>query len=61
MNKTKRKVNTKNKTCKVTQIPTSDKDIKAVIDVNAIKNNVNFLKKKTGTALNRFQSFSLKN
>ena len=51
MNKTKRKVNTKNKTCKVTQIPTSDKDIKAVIDVNAIKNNVNFLKKKTGTDL----------
>jgi alanine racemase len=51
MNKTKRKVNTKNKTCKVTQIPTSDKDIKALIDVNAIKNNVNFLKKKTGTDL----------
>ena len=51
MNKTKRKVNTRNKTCKVTQIPTSDKDIKAVIDVNAIKNNVNFLKKKTGTDL----------
>ncbi len=51
MNKTKRKVNTRNKTCKVTQIPTSDKDIKAVIDVNAIKNNINFLKKKTGTDL----------
>ena len=51
MNKTKRKVNTKNKTCKVTQIPTSDKDIKAIIDVNAIKNNINFLKKKTGTDL----------
>jgi hypothetical protein len=49
MNKTKRKTYTKrNKTCKVTQIPTSDKDIKAIIDVNAIKNNVNFLKKKTG-------------
>ncbi len=51
MNKTKKKVNNKNKTCKVTQIPTSDKDIKSIIDVNAIKNNVNFLKKKTGTDL----------
>jgi len=49
MNKTKRNKQyiKKNKTCKVTQIPMSDKDIKAIIDVNAIKNNVNFLKKKT--------------
>lgn len=49
MTKTRRKINTKNKTCKITQIPTSDKDIKAVIDVNAIKNNINLLKKKSGT------------
>ena len=51
MTKTRRKINTKNKTCKITQIPTSDKDIKAVIDVNAIKNNINLLKKKSGTDL----------
>lgn len=51
MTKTRRKINIKNKTCKITQIPTSDKDIKAVIDVNAIKNNINFLKKKSGTDL----------
>jgi len=51
MSKTKRKINIRNKTCKVTQIPRSDKDIKAVINVNAIKNNINFLKKKTGTDL----------
>ena len=46
MTKTRRKINTRNKTCKITQIPTSDKDIKAVIDVNAIKSNINLLKKK---------------
>ena len=34
-----------------TTLPTSDKDIKAIIDVNAIRNNVNFLKKKTGLDL----------
>jgi len=51
MSKTKRKINIRNKTCKVTQIPRSDKDIKAVININAIKNNINFLKKKTGTDL----------
>lgn len=43
--------NIKNKTCKVSYIPASDKDIKAVIDVNAIRNNINYLKKKTGTDL----------
>lgn len=51
MTKTRRKLNIRNKTCKVSQIPTSDKDIKAIIDVNAIRNNVNYLKKKTGTDL----------
>ena len=51
MTKTRRKINTRNKTCKITQIPTSDKDIKAVIDVNAIKSNINLLKKKSGTDL----------
>ena len=51
MNKTKRKYKARNRTCKITQIPTSDKDIKAIIDVNAIRNNVNFLKKKTGLDL----------
>ena len=52
MNKNTRK-NKKinNKTCKVTYIPASDKDIKAVIDVNAIRNNVDFLRKKSGTDL----------
>ena len=51
MTKTRKKIITRNKTCKITQIPTSDKDIKAVIDVNAIKNNINLLKKKSGTDL----------
>jgi alanine racemase len=51
MTKTRKKINIRNKSCKITQIPTSDKDIKAVIDVNAIRNNVNYLKKKTGTDL----------
>lgn len=51
MTKTRKNINKRNKTCKVSQIPTSDKDIKAIIDVNAIRNNVNFLKKKTGTDL----------
>ncbi len=41
----------RNKTCKVNYIPASDKDIRAVIDVNAIRNNINYLKKKTGTDL----------
>lgn len=52
MNNTKKnKKKTKNKTCKINYIPSIDKDIKAVIDVNAIKNNINFLKKKSGTDL----------
>ena len=40
-----------NKTCRINYIPASDKDIKAIIDVNAIKHNINFLRKKTGTDL----------
>ena len=41
----------KNKTCKVTYIPASDKDIKAVIDINAIRNNIKYLRKKSGSDL----------
>lgn len=48
-NRKNRKI--KNKTCKVNYIPASDKDIKAVIDVNAVRNNINYLRKKTGTDL----------
>lgn len=36
-------------TCKITQIPTVDKDITAVINVNAVKDNIAYLKKRTGT------------
>ena len=49
MTKTRRNNLPKNKTCKINYIPSADKDIKAIIDVNAIRNNVKFLKKKTGT------------
>ena len=49
MTKTRRNKLQKNKTCKINYIPAADKDIKAIIDINAIKNNVKFLKKKTGT------------
>jgi len=49
--KTKKNKKFRNKTSKIYAIPSSDKDIKAIIDVNAIKNNVNYLKKKTGTDL----------
>jgi alanine racemase len=51
MAKTKRKTRSKNKTCKINYIPRSDKDIKATIDINAIRHNVNFLRKKSGTDL----------
>jgi alanine racemase len=51
MFKTVKNKKMKNKTCKVSYIPASDKDIKAVIDVNAIRNNINYLKKKSGTDL----------
>ena len=40
------------RTCKRTDfIPSADKDIKAVINIRAIKNNLDFLKKKSGTDL----------
>lgn len=59
MNKTKKgNINKKNITkknsitkCKINYIPSSDKDIQAIIDVNAIRNNIKFLKKITGTDL----------
>ena len=51
MTKTRRNNLPKNKTCKINYIPSADKDIKAIIDINAIRNNVKFLKKKTGTDL----------
>ena len=51
MVKTYKNKKKKNKTCKITYIPASDKDIKAIIDVNAIKHNINYLRKKAGTDL----------
>jgi alanine racemase len=51
MSQTRRYRTKRNKTCKITYIPDSDKDIKAVIDVNAIRNNINYLRKKSGTDL----------
>ena len=44
--KTRKNINKRNRTCKVSYIPASDKDIKAIIDVNAIRNNINYLRKK---------------
>lgn len=41
----------KNKSCKINYIPASDKDITAIIDINSIRSNIHFLKKKTGTDL----------
>ena len=49
--KTKKNRNFRNKTSRVYAIPSCDKDIKGVIDVNAIRNNINYLKKKTGCDL----------
>ena len=46
MSKTRKNKNTKNKTinnktkCKIKYIPAADKDIKAIIDINAIRNNI---------------------
>ena len=51
MSQTRKYRTKRNKTCKINYIPASDKDIKAVIDVNAIRNNINYLKKKSGTNL----------
>jgi alanine racemase len=39
------------KTCKVTTIPDIDKDIDAIIDINAIRHNVKYLKQQSGTDL----------
>ena len=41
--KTRKNKNFRNKTAKIYAIPSVDKDIKAVIDINAIKNNFNRL------------------
>jgi alanine racemase len=49
--KTKKIKNFRNKTSKVYSIPSYDKDIVGVIDVNAIRKNINYLKKKSGTDL----------
>ena len=49
--KTKKIKNFRNKTAKVYSIPSYDKDIVGVIDVNAIRKNINYLKKKSGTDL----------
>ena len=43
--------NNKTKKCKINYIPQADKDIKAIIDVNAIRHNIKYLKKTTGTDL----------
>jgi len=51
VNKTLKKKTLKNKTCKISHIPAVDKDINAIIDVNAIRNNINYLKKKGGVDL----------
>lgn len=49
--KTKKNKNFRNKTAKVYSIPSYDKDIVGIIDVNAIRKNINYLKKKSGTDL----------
>ena len=49
--KTKKIKNFRNKTAKVYSIPSYDKDIVGVIDVNAIRKNINYLKKKSCTDL----------
>ena len=49
MTKTRRNNLPKNKTCKINYIPAADKDIKAIIDINTIKNNFNYLKKQSKT------------
>jgi len=61
MSKTRKNINNKNinnkninkhsRKCKINYIPASDKDIKAIIDIKAIKNNINYLKQQSGTDL----------
>jgi hypothetical protein len=43
----------RNKTCKLSFIPALDKDIKAVIDINAIRNNIKYLRKNSVTKVSR--------
>ena len=45
--KTKKNRKFRNKTARIYAIPSCDKDIKGIIDVNAIRHNINYLKKKT--------------
>ena len=54
--KYKRKKNKTRKTCnhrksckKINYIPSADKDIQAVIDIDSVKSNIDFLRKKSGT------------
>jgi alanine racemase len=47
--KTRKNKLSRNKTLKIYAIPTADKDIKAIIDIDAIRHNVHYLKHKTGT------------
>ena len=49
--KTKKHKRFRNKTSKIYAIPSCDKDIKGIIDINAVRNNIKYLKKKTGTDL----------
>jgi alanine racemase len=52
MNRTRKlQKNKKCKTCKIQLIPDKDKDIKSIIDISAIKYNINYLKKKSKTDL----------
>ena len=47
--KTQKNRKLRNKTSKIYAIPPRDKDITGVIDVNAIKNNLKYLKQQSGT------------
>jgi alanine racemase len=49
--KTKKNRTFRNKTARIYAIPSCDKDIVGVIDVNAIRHNINYLKKKSGCDL----------
>jgi len=48
-NKTHKNKTHKNKKCKITNIPSLDKDITAIIDIKALRNNVRILKNTSGT------------
>ena len=43
--KTKKHKRLRNKTSKIYAIPSCDKDIKGIIDINAIRNNINYFEK----------------